>query len=151
MNKTMKFAGSLLFAVLLGLGCGPSRTAAEAKADLAEGDPEVRLKAARDIEAESKETHTLPTDVFEDLLTRSKTEEDAKVKGSIIIALGYTGDERAREIIRAYAQTDDPIQQRWAGRAWSWFLIRSGKFPEGHKFPPKFPYGTDGFPEPASK
>lgn len=151
MKKMMKLGAILSVLVTLGVGCGPSRTAAMAKADLTAADAEVRLKAARDIETESKATKTLPADVMDELLAKAKTEEDMKVKGSIMIALGYTGDARAKDLIKEYAQTSDPDQQRWAGRAWSWFLIRSGQFEEGHKFPPKFPYGTEGFPEPAKK
>jgi hypothetical protein len=151
MNTMMKMGAVLSFLMTIGLGCGPSRTAAEAKADLSAADAEIRLKAARDIETESKSTKTLPADVMDELLAKAKSEDDPKVKGAIMIALGYTGDARAKDLIKEYAQTSDPDQQRWAGRAWSWFLIRSGQYEEGHKFPPKFPYGTEGFPEPAKK
>ncbi|MBL9023499.1 MAG: HEAT repeat domain-containing protein [Myxococcales bacterium] len=151
MISLRRSAAVLSLLATFALGCGPSRTAAEAKADLSAADAEIRLKAARDIETESKNTKALPTDVMEQLLSLAKTEEDPKVKGSIMIGLGYTGDARAKDLIKEYAQTSDPDQQRWAGRAWSWWLIRSGEFEEGHKFPPKFPYGTEGFPEPAKK
>lgn len=146
-----RFSVALILLATLAVACGPSRTAAQAKADLSAEDSEVRLKAARDIETESKNTKGLPADVMELLLSLAKTEQDPKVKGSIMIGLGYTGDARAKDLIKEYAQTSDPDQQRWAGRAWSWWLIRSGEFEEGHKFPPKFPYGTEGFPEPAKK
>jgi hypothetical protein len=146
----------LLHCILLGLlviavaACGPSRSAADAKADLNAPDAEVRLKAARDIEYYAKE-QTLPADIVDTLLTDAEKESDIKVKASMIIALGYLGEQRAEPMIRAFLETDDPIQQRWAGRAWSWYLIRTGKFEEGHKFPPRFPYGTEGFPPPAEK
>ena len=143
--------GTLSLVASLALACGPSRTAAEAKADLSAGDSEVRLKAARDIETEGKNAATLPADVVDKLLELAKSEPDPKVKASCIIGLGYIGEERAKPIIEAYLQTDDPDQQRWASRAWSWYLIRTGKYEEGHKFPPKFPYGTEGYPDPAKK
>jgi hypothetical protein len=153
--KSLRLRGlsfvSIGLLALTALACGPSRTASEAKADLTSADAEVRLKATRSIEDEAKSTGKLPADVLDALLALAGTEGDKKVKGSVVIALGYTGDERAKPIIEAYLQTDDPDQQRWAGRAWSWYLIRTGKFPEGHKFPAKFPYGTEGFPAPASK
>ncbi len=143
--------GVLSLVAVLSLACGPSRTAAEAKADLSADDSEVRLKAARDIETEGKNAGSLPADVVDKLLEMAKSEGDPKVKASCIIALGYIGEERAKPIIEEYLQTSDPDQQRWAGRAWSWYLIRTGKYPEGHKFPPKFPYGTEGYPDPAKK
>ncbi len=150
MQRALKRWGWLSLFALLTMACGPSRTAAEAKADLSSADAEVRLKASRDIETEAK-NGSIPPDVVDELIAKVEKEADAKVKGSMVIALGYTGDTRAKPIIEAYLQTDDPDQQRWAGRAWSWYLIRTGKFPEGHKFPSKFPYGTEGFPPPASK
>ncbi len=151
MRTAYKLFAPWALLALLSTACGPSRTAAEAKADLSASDAEVRLKASRNIEDEAKSTSALPADVLDELLAKVEKEPNAKVKGSMVIALGYTGDPRAKPIIEAYLQTSDPDQQRWAGRAWSWYLIRTGKFPEGHKFPPKFPYGTEGFPEPAKK
>lgn len=130
--------------------CAPSRTASEAKADLSSPEAEVRLKASRDLEFYAKD-RAVPADVVDELLAKAEKETDIKVKASMIIALGYLGEQRALPMIEAFLQTSDPDQQRWATRAWSWYLIRTGKFEEGHKFPPHFPYGTEGYPAPAAK
>lgn len=140
----------LLALALSAVACGGGgRTAAEAQSDLASENAKTRLKASRDIETEAKKTTTLPPNVLEQLLEMAKNEPDKQVKGSVMIALGYTGDKRAGKLIEDYLQTEDPDQQRWATRAWSWYLIRTGKYEEGHKFPAHFPYGTEGYPPPA--
>lgn len=151
MGKLRRLAGPLLFIFgSLLAACAPSRTAVEAKADLSAPDAEVRLKAARDLEFYAKD-RALPPEVIDELLAKVEKEPDIKVKASMIIALGYLGEQRAQPMIEAFLQTSDPDQQRWATRAWSWYLIRTGKFEEGHKFPPHFPYGTEGYPAPAAK
>jgi hypothetical protein len=131
-------------------GCAPSRTPAEAKADLTAADPEVRMRAARDIEATSRD-NTLSPDVVDALLAQAQKETDTKTKGSIMITLGYTGDPRAKPLLEAYAQTSDVDQQRWAGRALKKFAVKSGQLPATHEFPDSWPYGTPGYPPPAVK
>lgn len=141
------FAGFALGAV----ACGPSRTAAEAQADLAASEPAVRLKASRDIEAEAKTRGALAPNVLDDVLAKVATETDPKVKGSMVITLGYTGDARAKPIIDAYVQTTDYDQQRWAARALKWYQIKTGKVAADYVFPPHWPYGTAGYPAVAEK
>lgn len=144
---TASLAAALL---MLSAGCAPSRTPAQAKADLTAADPEVRMRAARDIEATSRDS-ALPPDVVEALLAQAPKETDMKTKGSIMITLGYTGDPRAKPLLEAYAQTGDVDQQRWASRALKKFAVKSGQLPATHEFPDSWPYGTPGYPPPAAK
>jgi len=140
--------GLIALLTLATSACGGGMTAAEAQMNLSDSDAAVRLKASRTVEGDAKEG-SLQGPVIDQLVGMASTESDRKVKGSVMIALGYTGDPRAKPLIEAYLQTTDKDEQRWATRAWSWYLIRTGKYPEGHKFPAKFPYGTEGYPEPA--
>jgi HEAT repeat protein len=132
-------------------GCGPKRTANEAAQDLRAPVAEVRLKAARDIEANAREQRGLPPEIVESLLQAFQNETDAKTKGSMITALGYTGDPRVKPMLEAYLQTSDPDQQRWAARAYKKYVVKAGQFPEDHEFPEYWPYGTPGFPAPAEE
>jgi hypothetical protein len=141
----------VLGAVALALGCGPKRTAQEAAQDLRAPEAELRLKAARDIEANAREQRGLPPDVVDGLLQTFQGETDPKTKGSIITALGYTGDPRVKPLIEAYLQTSDPDQQRWGARAYKKYVVKTGQFPEDHEFPDFWPYGTAGFPPPAEQ
>ncbi|MBK8257734.1 MAG: HEAT repeat domain-containing protein [Polyangiaceae bacterium] len=134
------------------ISCGPSRTAHEAATDLRAPDAEVRLRAARDIESQARAQQGLPADIIELLLSRFSEENDAKAKGSLITALGYTGDPRVKPLLEEYVKTTDYDQQRWASRAYKKFAVASGQFPPNHKFEPEtWPYGTPGYPPPAAK
>jgi hypothetical protein len=152
MKKSFGMAHALSVALLVvATGCGPSRTPAQAVPDLAAADAEVRLKAARDIETGARKDGSLPADIVDKLLAQAKTEPDFKTKASILIALGYTGDERAKPLLDAYAQTEDPQQRTYAARALKKWSVKTGKFPAEYKFPPDWPYGTEGYPAPLPK
>lgn len=144
-----QLCGAVTIAMLV--GCGPSRTPAQAVSDLAAADAEVRLKAARDIETGARTDGTLPPDVIDTLLKQAASETDFKTKASILIGLGYTGDARAKPLLDAYAQTEDPQQRTYAARALKKWSVKTGKFPAEYKFPPDWPYGTEGYPAPLPK
>ncbi len=151
MNKTLgitKAVGALL--VTLALGCGPTRPPAQALPELSSADAEVRLKAARDIETGAR-TSGLAPEIVDALLKQATTEPDFKTKASILIGLGYTGDERAKPLLDAYAKTDDPQQRTYAARALKKWSVKAGKLPVEYKFPPDWPYGTEGYPAPLPK
>ncbi len=152
MKKAFGISHALATAlVALAVGCGPSRTPAQAVPDLAAADAEVRLKAARDIETGARTQGSLPADVVDTLLKQAATESDFKTKASILIGLGYTGDARAKPLLDAYAQTEDPQQRTYAARALKKWSVKTGKFPAEYKFPPDWPYGTEGYPAPLPK
>ena len=145
------FSAILCTTIALGTACGPSRTPNEAAADLGAGESERRLKAARDIEASAREAQGLPADVTETLLARFPVENDPKTKGSIITALGYTGDPRVKPLLEQYLQTSDPDQQRWGARAYKKYVVKTGQMAADYEFPENWPFGTSGFPPPAQE
>jgi len=129
------------------VGCGPSRSAAEAAKDLTASDSQVRLKAARDIEAVIRGEGSLAPEVVDALLARVATERDFKTRASMLIALGATGDARAKPMLDEYAQTNDPQQRIYATRALRKYAMKTGKMAQG-SFPESWPYGSEGYPAP---
>ena len=151
MNKALGITKALGVALIaLSLGCGPARTPAQALPDLASADVDARLKAARDIEGGARSSNLAPN-IVDALVKQAATEGDFKTKASILIGLGYTGDARAKPLLDAYAQTQDPQQRTYAARALKKWSTKTGKFPAEYKFPPDWPYGTEGYPAPLPK
>jgi len=148
-TRTMKWL-MVALVVGVGFGCGPSRTASEASRDLAASDSQVRLKAARDIEAVIRGEGSLPAAVVDALLERAPIEKDFKTRASILIALGATGDERAKSMLDEYAQTQDRQQRIYATRALRKYAMKTGKMSQD-SFSETWPYGTEGYPAPLPK
>ena len=133
-------------------GCGgPARSPHEAAGDLSAPDPEVRLKAARDLEDSARKNDGLPPDITEALLQRAPAENDFKTKASMLITLGYTGDPRVKPMLDQYAQTMDRQQRIYAARALKKYATKTRAVPPGAEFPEDWPYGTPGYPPPLPK
>jgi hypothetical protein len=150
---TMSLKTMILVAALAvgAIACGPSRTPDQAAADLQAPSAEVRLKAARDIEASARDHNGLPPNITDRLLERFPSETDPKTRGSMITALGYTGDPRVKPLLEEYLRTSNPDQQRWGARAYKKYVVRTGQLPPDYEFPENWPYGTAGFPPPAQQ
>jgi hypothetical protein len=143
---------SLVLAMFLGaVGCGPKRTMQQASQALDAPRTEERLAGARDLEGFARDGTPLTPEVVDRLLTKFPSESDPKTRGAMITALGYTGDPRVEAPLSDYLQTNDPDQQRWAARAYKKYVVKTGKYPAGFDFPENWPYGTTGFPPPASR
>jgi hypothetical protein len=150
-TRILRWAAALLL-LASAAGCGRSRTAHEAAADLGHPEAEVRMRAARDIEGAARDQKGLPPDITEQLLGAFGSEQDPKTRGAIITALGYTGDPRVKPLLDQYCQTTDHDQQRWGSRAYKKWVVAAGQMPPDHKFEPEmWPFGTPGFPPPAPK
>jgi hypothetical protein len=141
----------ITLALVMTAACGPSRTPHQAMADLNSPKGDVRLDAARDLESNARKHGGLPPDIVDGLLARAPTEPDPPTKGALMLALGYTGDPRAKPHLDAYLQTTDPDQQRWAARAYKKYVVKTGQVPPGHEFPDHWPYGSPGYPPPVEK
>jgi hypothetical protein len=136
----------LFLAITISLGCGPSRTPAEAVADLRSPNPETRMIAARDIESGAQAG--LTPDIIGALLQSAQSETDPKTKGAVMIALGYTGIPEAKPLLDQYVQTNDRDQRRWGARALKKWAVKAGQVPPTYEFPDEWPFGTPGYPPP---
>lgn len=144
----------VLFAVVVAaslIACGASRTPNQAIGDLQAANADVRLDAARDLEAYARDHDGLPPDVTDALIARFPGEAHPKTKGAMITALGYTGDPRVKPLLEEYLKTSNPDQQRWGARAYKKYVVKTGQLPPDYEFPNNWPYGTAGFPPPAQQ
>ncbi|NUP10278.1 MAG: HEAT repeat domain-containing protein [Polyangiaceae bacterium] len=127
------------------MGCA-ARPLSEVARDLGDLDADVRASAAETLEDAARDKKDLPNDVVEALLYRAAVETDLETRASIARALGETGDARAKEVLDAYARTDDPEQREVASIALQTWSIRSGRVKPGHVFAADWPYGTEAYP-----
>ncbi|MBK6520589.1 MAG: hypothetical protein IPM79_11985 [Polyangiaceae bacterium] len=129
----------------LGGGCAPTTSAQLAK-DLSSLDAATRADAASCLERRAREQGELPGDVLEAILQQAPRETDPVARASMMRTLGHTGDVRAKEVLDAYARTDDGSQRAVASAALQAWAVAAGKVPPGHAFSPEWPYGTEAYP-----
>jgi len=116
-----------------------------AVAALQDPDPRIRQHAADSLRSQGH----APASVVGNLLQAAQTEQDPRVRGAILIALGTWGAPAAKPLIDQAVQTAaDADQQRWAGRALRAWMTQAGTLPEGAALPPGWPYGQPGYPPP---
>lgn len=140
--------------LLLGLavslvGCGHSLV--ESAAHLSSDDVDARACAAEHIEDAAEDGEELPREVVDALLLAAARETDAEAREDMMIALGHSGDVRAKEVLDAYARTDDPEQREHAAEALQVWAKKSGRYPATHVFAPDWPYGTEAYPAKLAK
>jgi hypothetical protein len=125
-------------------GCG--HTLVETAADLRSDDVDTRAGAAECIEDAAEGGEELPREVVDALLLAAARETDAEAREDMMVALGHSGDVRAKEVLDAYARTDDPEQRASASEALQAWAKKSGRYPASHTFAPDWPYGTEAYP-----
>lgn len=135
-----------VFVLAGSLGGCAARSSVEAARDLGDLDVDVRECAAESIEDEARDRGELPHDVVDALLYRAAVERDFDTRAAVVRALGYSGDARAKDVLDAYARTDDPAGRKVAAEALQEWAIKSGRFKPGHKFAADWPYGTEAYP-----
>lgn len=108
---------------------------------------ERRLSAVSDIEGVAARRRDLPPEAMDALLQQYPKERHFETKCHILGALAATGKPEAQPLLVAFAQTENPVQQRCASRAWKLWTITTQNLPSNHKLPRGWPYGTEGFPD----
>jgi HEAT repeat protein len=120
----------------------------QAVASLHDPDPKTRQHAADSLHSNG----TAPAGVIPNLMQALQTEQDAHVRGAILIALGSWGAPDAKPIIdQAVMTAPDPDSRRWAGRALKYWMVQTGAMAQGTPLPPGWPYGQPGYPPALAK
>lgn len=142
LNPLFKISPAILLATLV--AC--ARTPADTVEDLESEDEGTRGSAASWQEDEAASGEKVPPKVVDELLIAAPRETDSEAKGDMMWTLGRSGDPRAKEVLDAYARTDDSGQRSKASKALRLWMIATGRVSEDHDFPEDWPYGTDGYP-----
>jgi len=138
---------SLLFVMALSLAplaaCG-GMPPAKAMAELHNPSPKVRQSAADSLRGPKTPPEAVPA-----LLEAVKTEQDLKAKAAMMISLGDSGAPEAKALIDDYVQkASNHDEQKYAGRALKYWMIKTGQLAKDYKFPEGWPYGQPGYPAP---
>jgi hypothetical protein len=121
-----------------------TRTPADTVEDLRSDDEGTRGSVASWIEDEAASGEEIPREVVDALLWAAPRETEAEAKRDMMRALGRSGDPRAKEVLDAYARSNESPST--ASDALQLWMVASGLVSEDHEFPDDWPYGTEGYP-----